>query len=170
MMKLCGITKDTTVDPNVGVIERYADGTPNGCFREGALALITAHVPDIEAEDYARYIPEYQELKLKLGYTAYTEVLISSPEANVRAFNAYNMLDKNNLLMMHVNIAACVFAGDYDSIDEQMDTILKLREECANNRLHLTDVKFIMDGVVEGETAYVSKPYYNEESYSGISV
>lgn len=168
MIKHAGITKDTP-DPDGGKIERYADGTPNGCFRDAAETIISNSVPKQVAEDKIEGILQTQLYYASLGYTTYLEV--NANDANnpyYYAFiEAYEMLEKEDKLIMDVQ-GGFVVNNDENTFDE-LENAIKFKESTAGGRFEITNVKTYMDGVVEGGTAYLSKPYATDATYYGES-
>lgn len=76
-IELAGINK-ATPDPKNGRIERAADGTPSGCFRETAQDLILNALPDFSVEEYKEGILSFQKTAHQYGFTgAYDPWLIA---------------------------------------------------------------------------------------------
>jgi len=168
MIEHAGITKDTP-DPEGGKIERYADGTPNGCFRDVAETLISNSVPKQTAEEKKEGILQTQQYYASLGYTTYLEV--NANDANnpdyIAFIEAYEMLEKEDQLIMDVQ-GGFVVNNDENTFDE-VENAIKLKESTAGGSFEITNVKTYMDGVVEGGTAYLSEPYETDHTYFGAS-
>lgn len=168
MIEYVGITKDTK-DPDGGKIERYSDGTPNGCFRDTAETMISNALPKQGAKDKIDGILDTQQYYASIGYTTYLE--INANDANMPLYypfiEAYEMLDKENKLIMDVQGGFVV--NNDENIFEEVDKAIELKQETAGGRFEVTNVKTYIDGVIEGGTAYLSKPYETDNSYYGVT-
>lgn len=168
MMNLAGITKDTE-DPKGGKIERYADGSPNGCFRDTAMFLIKNALPLASAEEQIPGIMAAMEEYASFGYTGYLDVL-TNENANPIAhpvLDAYEMMDQAGQLEMFVQGGFTV-NNDETALDV-LEEGIRLRDETAGGMFELTDIKIFMDGVIEGATAYLSEPYSHDPEKHGSS-
>ncbi|GEM_PF-188484 len=166
LIRLAGITAETQ-DPDGGLIERNPDGTPNGCFRDTAQALISNALPKSGAEAKKAGILLTQQTYAAYGYTSYLE--INANDANETLFypfiEAYEMLDQENQLIQYVQ-GGFVVNNDGDAM-AAVDKAIELRDSTAGGKFELTNVKVYMDGVVEGGTAYLSEPYVTDTGYYG---
>ena len=168
MMELAGIDASTEA-PAGGTIEKYKDGTPNGCFRDNATVLPQRALPDPTAEDMIDPIKSAQDEYSSLGYTAYNESMIneSSNLYLVPKLEAYEQLDKAGALKTYVQGAFIL--SNRDDVFDLLDLAIKFKESTQGGDFEVTDVKIFMDGVVEGGTAYLSEPYANDSTYYGAS-
>lgn len=152
-IELAGITKDTQ-DPINGKIERLADGSPSGCFRETAQDLILNAIPDFSIEEYKEGILAFQELAHQNGFTgAYDPWL----DVNSNSIEALKELDKENKLSMYMRGA---YWADPGRGAEQVEEIIaaKARDD-GGNMFRINSAKLFMDGVLESVTAFLIEPY-----------
>ena len=156
-IELAGVTKDTP-DPENGRIERRADGSPSGCFRESAQDLILNALPDYTVEEYEKGILAYQEMSHKYGFsTSYDPWLI----ANSNGVEALKSLDKKGLLSMRMRGA---YWADPHRGPEQVKELLEARERDNGGKFfHINAAKLFMDGVLESLTGFLLKPYEKAE-------
>ena len=168
-MKLKGIDKNT---PNVssGLIHRDAAGNPTGCFREGAVKYIEDLVLHFPVEQYKQAILHFQNLVFAQGVTMFFDPMtnLNGPEKNVE--EAYHQLDEEGKLKIHVH-------GGYQIIANRnplaaVERAAQLRKEKAGKNFDLDNVKILLDGVLEGKTAYLEQPYCNNtdatKNYRGL--
>lgn len=168
MVKLAGITADTP-DPEGGKIERYEDGTPCGCFRDTALFIVKKALPLPTPESKIAGIQAAQEMYEQYGYTAYFEAL-TNDQATPSCYPVIQGFEKekaNGRLDVYT-MGSFVINNTPDAMD-MVKLAIKLRDETKGGMFELGSVKLFMDGVVEGGTAYLSKPYANKPEYYGAS-
>lgn len=168
MMKYVNITKDTP-DPNGGKIERYEDGTPNGCFRDTAMNLISNAFPTATPEDRIPGILAAMEDYSSYGYTDYLEIITNEQAKPLEhpTLDAYEILEQEGKLTLNVQ-GGFVVNNDETAMDV-LEEAIRLREQTAGGRFQLTDIKIFMDGVIEGATAYLSEPYATDSEEFGTS-
>lgn len=160
-IEMAGITKNTQ-DPAGGKIERNADGSIRGTFKEEAEALITHIIPEETVEVFKKAIIEYQKEMLKYGYTASSEMIITKDGNMHKAY--MELADEENLLIK----ASLAFLLDpCDNIEEIKNKIGQANPELKNKLSHGHYIKIFVDGVVEGKTAWLKEPYNDEETYCG---
>lgn len=150
---LAGVTAETP-DPQNGKVERNEDGTPSGCFRESAQDLILNALPDFSVEQYKGGLLHYQEMCHKLGVTGSYDPWL---HANSNAIEALKELDSEGKLSMRLRGA---YWADPHKGPEQVDELVAARDrDNDGNLFHINAVKLFMDGVLESQTAFLSKPY-----------
>ncbi len=164
MMKRCGITKETAT-PVGGVIEKYSNGEPNGCFRDTAMdQLVRPYVPLLSVEQYKELLSEQQKQFVSLGYTTYNDVLIDAYSID-NIVKAYHELDEENKLLCYTNISCVV--DNSDKIEEDICHYKDLAQNYNGNHVAIADVKFFVDGIYESHTAMVDEAYLHEPNNFG---
>lgn len=168
MMKYVNITKDTP-DPNGGKIERYEDGTPNGCFRDTAMNLISGAFPTATPEDRIPGILAAMEDYSSYGYTDYLEIITNEQAKPMEhpTLDAYEILEQEGKLIL--NVQGGYVVNNEETALDVLEEAIRLREQTAGGRFQLTDIKIFMDGVIEGATAYLSEPYATDPKKFGTS-
>ncbi len=162
-LEMTGVTKDTK-DVSGGVIERDKDGNPTGTFREKADSLVTKIIPEYTVEQYKQGILNYQNEAKSYGITAYLEPMVNLA-GGPNLLEAYNQLDEDGELLLRVYGGYQILATN-DPMGE-LEKAAKLAEESKGGDFELTTVKFLVDGVVEGKTAYLLDGYADDPDYKG---
>lgn len=157
-LKLAGITKDTP-NPDGGIIERDPKtGEPSGTLREKAMDLVLAKIGGYTVEQYKSGIEEYQLKAVERGVTTVRDPdMLRYPNV----LEAYEELAKENKLTIRYRNA---ITANPDKGPEQIAEFVKIRERNQNPLFQVNAVKIFMDGVVEGATAYLEKPYEHKHT------
>lgn len=153
-LRLAGITRETQ-DPLNGRIERDARGEPTGTLRESAMALVTAVIPPVTAEQRVEGLRRSQQLLHAAGVTAIQEAAATRP-----LLEAFRTLDRANELTLRSVVS--LLARPEEGL-EQVDTLVSWRNEFRGLRVYPTSVKIFADGVIEAHTAAMLAPYVGKE-------
>ena len=166
-MKAAGIDKNTP-DVDGGVITRDKDGNPLGIFKENA-ALLSPHspihkiIPKISEEQRIKIILAVQEYFFSKGLTAFMDAGMNIDYTD-NWLKTYKKLDDEGLIQIHA-------FGSYIIRDtpEALNELQKIAKQYANKgkNFKLTNIKVLLDGVLEGQTAYLKDPYNNKPGYKG---
>ena len=159
-LEMAGVSGDTP-DPDGGIIERDKDGNPSGTLRENAMDLVENILPEYTINQYIEGIKYFQSLAHSYGITT---VLIPGLEVGSDPLKALSQLDKEKELTLRIRTALALKPDDDITI---MPTLVKVREQEKGGLFEVTSVKFFMDGVVDGGTAYLEEPYENKPDYRG---
>lgn len=167
-LQLAGITANTP-DPANGLIERDENtNEPSGALREEAMAPVEKLIPPYTPEELAAGLRKGLAMASSLGITNLVEA-----SARENYAEAYLELAENGELTAHVNIS---IYGDIAKGAEGTRQVLALNEKYKarlsgasgqKQGLAFDQVKFFMDGVVEGKTAAMLDPYHGD-THSGI--
>ena len=159
-LKLAGIDEDTR-DPASGIVDRDpATGEIIGSLQEGAMELLTVHIPPPTDETYQRSLQYSVNLLNSYGITAITDAWVMGPH-----LKAYRSLDQRHELSLRVT--GSQWWERAEGL-EQIEGFKKLRQEFTNGNVKATTVKIMQDGVMENYTAAMSEPYYVEGNPTGI--
>jgi len=159
-LKVAGIDEDTQ-DPVSGIVDRDAvTGEIIGSLQEGAMELLTAHIPPSSPEFNRESMKYSIDLLNSWGITAINDAAVQQP-----ALDAYRALDKRNELSMRV-VASLWWERTLGL--EQIDELKRLRDEYSSGNVNATAVKIMQDGVMENYTAVMSEPYYVDGNPTGI--
>lgn len=163
-MELAGITAETPDVPG-GVIERDpVTKEPTGTFRETARTLLDGVIPDYTVEQYKEGIMAYQDEATQYGIASYFEPMVNL-SGGPNLLQAYNELDADNKLKMQV-FGGYQLMPDKEPLTE-LDKVVSLKEEAKGGKFEITAVKILIDGVVEGETAYLLEDYASKPGFKG---
>ncbi|MGO0060366.1 amidohydrolase [Brevibacillus fluminis] len=157
-LKLAGITKDTP-NPTGGVIERDPKtGEPSGTLREKAMDLVLQKIGGYTVQQYETGIEAYQQKAVERGVTTVRDPdLLRYPNV----LEAYEELAKENKLTIRFRNA---ITANPDKGPEQVAEFVKIRDRNQTPLFQINAVKIFMDGVVEGATAYLEKPYEHKHT------
>ena len=160
-LEIAGITNDTPNPPD-GIIDRDPDsGEAIGSLQEGAMSLVTRHIPEDSLQDRISGLRYSIDLLHGFGITAITDAIVNRPE-----LETYEALDERGELDLRV-IASLWW--DRNQGLEQMDDLIALRDEFDNGgQLRPTTIKIMQDGVMENYTAAMLEPYHVESGTKGI--
>ncbi|MFC4354642.1 amidohydrolase [Chryseomicrobium palamuruense] len=153
-LELAGIGEDTH-DVSGGVIGRTDHGELNGLFYDEAQALIIEHIPELSQDDLVDIIHTSIKDLHRMGLTgAHSEdMAYYGPYTN--PLGAYRKAIDSNF-RVHLLRHHHVFK---DMVHESGGAFISLG-----------NMKIFMDGSLGGHTAWLSKPYTDEPSLSGVAV
>ena len=166
-LELAGITRDTP-DPEGGVIERDpSTGEATGTLRESATGLVAAVLPPFTMEERMAGLLAFQEMAAKDGVTTARVAAIGLSAAgdfDPSEVVAYERLESEGKLRVR-------FRGSLllppDAPVERIRELVAERERQKEGLFEIDAVKIFVDGVVEGETAYLLEPYLHRPDYRG---
>jgi predicted amidohydrolase YtcJ len=160
-MELAGITADTT-DPDLGVIERDPDGSPSGTLRETAQELVRVAMPKPTPESNLQALKEGLRHLNSYGITSFIDAWVGLED-----YQAYQVLDQGGDLSARVVTSLTFESGFAKHYGEDFETVLSSRNQYESERLNHDSVKLFLDGVLEGETAALLKPYVGMHGHRG---
>ena len=156
-LALAGITKDTH-DPEGGVIERDSEtGEPSGTLRESATDLVDDLLPPPSVEDYVLALEAFQKMAAEQGVTSVRDAYVLLDDTTTEAYTETNLT---------VRYRANLRFDPETSLDE-LPAYLAERDKHQAPRFTIDGIKIFVDGVVEGETAYLLEPYAHRPDYRG---
>jgi predicted amidohydrolase YtcJ len=152
-LKLAGIHAGSP-DPDNGRIERGAHGEPTGILLEGAVAMLSRHVPEPSLAELAGALEEAQASLWRFGLTGVHD--FDRPDC----FMALQQLEADGRLKLRVTKNLPVEVLDHARA-------LGLRTGFGNDRLRIGSVKVFMDGALGPRTAAMLEPYAGEPDNRG---
>jgi len=159
-LEAAGIDQDTQ-DPVTGFLDRDPEtGEIIGSLQEGAMDLLTAHIPPTSPEFNQQALGVAVDLLNGWGITAFTDAIVYEPD-----LEAYLALDERGELTMRV-VASMWW--DPNAGLEQIDYFKRLRAEYTRGNVNAGTVKIMQDGVLENYTGAMSEPYYVDGFPTGI--
>ncbi len=156
-LEIAGIDA-TTPDPADGRIERDEDGQPTGALHEGAMDMVSRHVPRSSREDLLLALLEGQRYLQSLGITAWQDAIVGSYANLDDPGDAYVAAVAEGLLTGKV-VGALWWHHDHGI--EQLESLVERRRQLRSERFRALSVKIMQDGVVENFTAQMLEPYLN---------
>ena len=154
-LALAGITAETP-DPPDGRIERLEDGSPGGTLHEGAMALVSRHVPRTTGADYYAALMEGQRYLHSLGVTGWQDAIVGAYAGMDDPASTYRTAADNGDLRSQV-VGALWW--DRRQGVEQVPDLVGRRDAISGGRFRATSIKVMQDGVAENFTAAMSAPY-----------
>lgn len=163
------ISSDTR-DPEKGhIVKDDKTGEPIGFLQEAAVYLMKDTLPHIGVEEYKRAILKYQEIALSYGVTNAFEPVLSYWHHEEEICEAYRQLEEEKRLLLSYRIALTLTPDmDPKTFFDRLDNLH--REFSGHQSLQFNTVKFFMDGVVDGHTAYLREPYERPPYDCGMAV
>lgn len=153
-LELAGIGEDKQEVPG-GVIGRTEQGELNGLFYDEAQALIVEHIPELSQDDLVNIIHTSIQDLHRMGLTGAHSEDMAYYGSYTNPLGAYRRaIDANfrvHLLRHH-------------HVFEEMV------HETGDDFIALGNMKIFMDGSLGGHTAWLSEPYADEPSLSGVAV
>ncbi|MGV9251581.1 amidohydrolase [Streptomyces sp. NPDC003697] len=143
-------------DPEHGRIERDPDGRPSGVLQESAMALVADHAPAVTAQEQLQGLLRAQEILHGYGITAWQDALLGDHASTADASGAYLRAAREGLLTARVRGA--LWWEPAQNL-EQIDGLLRRREELTCGRFRPGTVKIMQDGIAESGTAAMLEPY-----------
>lgn len=160
-LELAGIT-ETTKNPKGGIIERYnGSNEPNGTLRENAADLVSDIFPNYSVEQLMNGLEMYQQMVLSFGITTVHDAYLDAGSIETEAFRT---LEKNNKLRMRFRASLYI---DPEKGIEQINLLAGERNKNTGELFQTNSAKIFIDGVVEGSTAYLKKPYEHQPNNYG---
>ena len=169
-LALAGITRET-VDPADGRIERDANGAPSGTLHEGAMGLVNRLLPTEAPERLVEALLQGQRHLHSYGVTAWQDAIVGTEYGDAGdPLPAYLTAAASGSLTGRV---VGSLWWDRSRGLEQIDDIVRRRDESTVGRFRARSVKIMQDGVAENFTAAMLEPYCDGHGHpredSGIS-
>ncbi len=145
-----------TADPTDGYFERDGSGNPTGTVHEGAMAVIAAHVPSTDPEEYFRAFLAGQSHLHSMGVTGWQDAILGDYAGINDPSDTYLRAAQSGELKGTV-VGALWW--DRNRGAEQISELVDRRAAYTHGRLRATSVKIMQDGVAENFTAALGAPY-----------
>ena len=164
-LELAGIT-DTTPSPDGGIIARDGAGAATGMLIEHAADLVSALIPEPDAQHIRRALLTAQAYLHSLGVTAWQDAAVGQALGMPDSFEHYLAMESEGLLTATVT-GALWWRRDLGL--EQLE-LFRERRARAGGRFRATAVKIMVDGVCENLTAAMTRPYKGHPHEVGMSL
>ncbi len=163
MLELAGVTADTE-DPENGRIERDEAGNPTGTFREAAMGLFAAYIPQPSLTEVSKNLRAGIAYQLKNGITATIDAAIMN-DVNEKAY-LEAAPDKDLPQRVRISLLAADEMVTSNITEENaLGAVARLEKRRAAyrnataGRIDAEAVKIFVDGVPENHTAAMLEPY-----------
>lgn len=136
-----------------GLIQRTTDGRLKGVFTDVRdIGIPEAEYSEAQQEKALEYFAS------KMNKWGYTSIMSVAPLISV-SYDTYRKTDEKGKFTLRANLAGLIFQ---ETMDSDYEVLAKLREEINTENLRVTTAKFMIDGVMEGSTAWLKEPYCEE--------
>lgn len=156
-LQISGVNEYTS-DPHDGWIDRDASGKPSGVLHEGAIDLVWSHLTTSRS-DYCLALLEAQRFVHSRGIIGWHDALIGGYAGLDDPTQAY--LDVIAAGALTAQVRASQWWDRHRGL-EQLDDLVRRREELREAGLDAGTIKFMMDGIAETFTAAVTEPYLGD--------
>ena len=154
-LELAGIDR-TTPDPPDGRIERDASGDPSGMLQEGAMKLVTDHLPKTSDDELYGAFLEGQRYLHSLGVTGWQDAIVGEYAGMDDCGPTYAHAARSGDLTGWV--VGALWWDRTRGLDQLAD-LIERRAGFSHGRFAATAVKIMQDGVAENGTAAMLAPY-----------
>lgn len=145
-----------TPDPVGGVIERRKNGELSGTVRETARDVVDKNRPPRELDVSIAAMREAVKQMHSFGITSVYDVWVGEHE-----MLTYAALSKSGELNLRV-LGGIIDEGVFEKhTGEDFERVVRERERYESENVSFNSVKFMVDGVFEGETGSLLAPYAN---------
>jgi predicted amidohydrolase YtcJ len=158
-LEIVGIDASTE-DPAGGIIHRRAGGEPSGLLIETAAYVPESYAPEVSFEDSLKTLQFAMRKANEYGITTINDAW-EPPERD----GVWKHLREQGLLTARVNLSLLVT----ETWDEDWDALLA-RKLDGDEMLSAMQVKLLVDGVMENQTAAVKRPYLGTDGNKGLSM
>jgi predicted amidohydrolase YtcJ len=163
-LEMAGITAATPDPPN-GRVERDGSGAPSGTLREAAQKLVEKLIPEPTLEEHLEGLRRAVALLNGFGVTAVYEANAGSgPKGGSVTLATYREAERRGLLTLRVRVS---LGTDATRGPEQVDDMVRLREQFTSARVRPVAAKIFADGVIEARTAAMLEPYDDHPGQRG---
>jgi hypothetical protein len=155
-LEIADINKATKFD-GFGEIVRDASGVPTGALKEGAMGLVSKHIPADTRERKVEALDRGLKLAASLGITSLQNAHGSRDELAM-----YEEFLKQGKLTARVSFAMSVGPSGKGCAG-----LADLKGRHPGPWIRAAAVKFMIDGVIESHTASMLEPYSDDPSTTG---
>lgn len=156
-----------TDDPADGRILRNASGEPTGILLESAVGLVTALVPEPDADTLADALLAAQQRLHSVGITAWQDAAVGVSDLGPNALPVYEELDRRGLLTARVVLA--LWWDRARGVDQIVEFEATRDRLAGSSRLDAGTVKVMVDGMVENRTAGMLSPFDGTDDDRGVT-
>lgn len=160
VLEAAGIT-GSTPDPPGGLIERYAASMePSGTLREwSAMKLAEDLYPPATLQERTAGMRLFMEEAGRLGIVAVHDAMVDED-----ILETYAALHRSGRLLLRTSASILCEPG-MDS--REFSRLVQMSREFHHRLLKPRSVKIFLDGVIEGHTAFLIRPYADRPNFRG---
>ncbi|WP_414728991.1 amidohydrolase [Zhongshania aliphaticivorans] len=155
-LRRAGINAETS-DPEGGVIVREDNSTqPSGLLLEHATDLVAAQAMDFSGLDFLAMVDAARDQYLAAGVTT-----IQSGGVDSRLLNGLYWLSKLQRIPQRVLVWPLA-----DKVEAELNSGALSLDDFQSDTFAASAIKIIVDGSIQGYTAFLSEPYYQQQTGS----
>lgn len=154
---IAGITASTRYEGFGELVREPETGLPAGALKEGAMSLISRHLPAITDERRLQALRQGLRLAASLGITS-----LHNASGTPQEVSLYERLLAENALT-----ARLLFALSAGTNPDPCPQWRELAQRLRGPMIRISAVKFLLDGVIESHTAAMLDPYSDDPSTRG---
>ena len=172
-LEMAGVTKDTPC-PFGGIIETNPKtGEPSGTVRETARDMIQNVLPPHTVDQMKTGIRDFMREAARVGITTVHDPLLLLPDSDGQlngygaarnSIRAYEALVNSEEMTLRVR---GTILTDPTKGGSQVPALVSACAKQKHPLFQITGAKVFVDGVVEGGTAYLHKPYAHKPDFRG---
>jgi len=151
-IEMCGITKETP-DPPSGKIYRDENGELTGYFSDCGDILTGLPTFEYDEDDYRKAFEGFQAEANSYGLTA-----INSGGGDPIEWPVLSAMEKDGSLTLRVSTNVFIDQSE-ESFKSTLALLKDTKEKYESDWIKVHQVKFKVDGVPEGKSAYLLEPY-----------
>ncbi|MCU0976549.1 MAG: amidohydrolase [Steroidobacteraceae bacterium] len=156
-LEVAGVDRGTTFTGFGELVKDPGTGEPTGALKEGAMRLVSSHLPATTREERLAAIRQGLRAAAGLGITS-----LHNASGSVEEVGLYEELIAGDELT-----ARMVFAMSAGRDPDPCAAWQALREKHSGPWLRVPAVKFMVDGVIESHTAAMLEPYSDKPDERG---
>ena len=152
-----------TSDPEGGVIERLADGTPSGLLREAPVMWVERALPRRPLGQWVEALSHFQrDVAGPLGLTTVQEAVVRPGDSLLDAYEELQAAGE-----LGVRVCVSLWIEEDRPLAEQVEALVCERARHLGPLVQARTAKLFADGVVEGHTAFLMQDYADRPGYRG---
>lgn len=160
-IELAEVTEETVIEGGVLEVDPET-GKLSGTFRENAQGPFHAIKPVYSVEKIKDAIAYLQQLMGSLGITMVHDPMVELGSNDLAAYKAMDAEGK-----LDIKIRGSLMTRP-ETIEGIRDEYISEREKCnKGGHFETNSIKVLLDGVIEGATAYMKEPYAHRPDYYG---
>lgn len=158
-LEVMGITRDTP-NPPFGIIDKDEKGELTGILYEKAMDLIFKGAYDFSKEKKLQMLKKFFSLTAEYGVTSVNDMYAPTSDF-LDDYGLFDTLEKSGELSTRIHLLPALSA-DLESAKE-------LKDRYSSDMLQFSGLKYFIDGVITGYTAFMLEPYNDKPETRGSS-
>ncbi|ULT58677.1 amidohydrolase [Neobacillus drentensis] len=156
-LEIMGITRDTP-NPPFGEIEKDKNGELTGILYEKAMDLVHKGAYDFSREKKSQILKKFFHLAAEYGITSVNDMYAPTSDF-LDDFELFRILENAGELPTRIHLLP--------ALTNDLERSKDLRGTYTSNKLQFSGLKYFIDGVITGYTAYLLDPYSDKPETRG---